>query len=157
MSRTPTEEDAGGSQAGGGCTCQRGRRTPSLEPSPVLTLIQFGDSGRAKSKDDKAGEWWKLEETQATCAAPEPPVLSVVTRPSAAGAEVPWQTPAGPGAAGGDSTVSAMSPTTRRVCERADPSRVALYGEPRRLSPNTEVAEEVTQGTSDETDEKARN
>lgn len=58
MSRTPTEEDAEGSQAGGGCTCQRGRRTPSLEPSPVLTLIQFGDSGRAKSKDDEAGEWW---------------------------------------------------------------------------------------------------
>lgn len=53
--------------------------------------------------------------------------------------------------------MSAMSPTTRRVCERADPSRVALYGEPRRLSPNTEVAEEMTQGTSDETDEKARN
>lgn len=42
----------------GGCTCQRGRRTPSLEPSPVFTLIQFGDSGRAKSKDDEAGEWW---------------------------------------------------------------------------------------------------
>lgn len=100
MSRTPTEEDAGGSQAGGGCTCQRGRRTPSLQPSPVLTLIQFGDSGRAKSKDDKAGEWWKLEETQATCAAPEPPVLSVVTRPSAAGAEVPWEDVAGAGRAG---------------------------------------------------------
>lgn len=48
-------------------------------------------------------------------------------------------------------------PGATRPRLRCRPPRVALYGEPRRLSPNTEVAEEMTQGTSDETDEKARN